>query len=141
MGKNENDIKQPLSSHVYGNIMYWLAIISAVICTIAPVIIVAFPERNLLNPHFLYSAIWDGAEPELIWQTAGGGFPGGHFWIDYMTYGDGIIQFGIVLGCLCAAVALLATAVAYIKQKPRNYGWAALSATICVLIILAAVLS
>jgi hypothetical protein len=139
MENSHNKIVQPLANRVYGIIMYWLSIVAAVICIFAPVLSVAFPENNVLDPQFLFSTIWEGAKPDTVWQAANSGFPGGHFWMNHMTYGDGITQFGIVLGGCCAGVALFGTAIAYLKQKPKSYGWALLSIIISMMVFLAAI--
>jgi hypothetical protein len=135
---NKNQVHLPLSYSVYGVIIYWISIIAALICTLAPILAIAFPDRNVLNPEFLFSTIWQGKKPDAVWQTVGGGFPGGHFWIHNLTYGDGIVQFGLVLGCSCAGIALLGTAIAYLKERPRSYGWTVLCLVISTLIALAA---
>jgi len=130
-------LKQPLPHRVYGEFVYWLSIIAAMICTLAPVIAFAFPRRNVMNPHFLFSAIWEGAKPEAVWQKTAGGFPGGHFWLTNLAYGDGLIQLGLVLGCSCAGVGLLGAAIAYLSQKPRSYGWALASLVLATFVALA----
>jgi hypothetical protein len=137
--ENNKSIDQPLANRVYGTIIYWTSIIAAIICILAPVIALAFPERNVLDPQYLFSSIWEGAKPEVVWNAAGEGFPGGHFWINNLTYGDGFMQFGIVIGGACAGFALLGAAIGYLKQKPRNFGWALLSIVICLFIVLAAI--
>ena len=123
---------------VYGEVAYWFSIVAALICTIAPIVTVAFPGRNVVDPHFLFSAIWAGQGPEAIWGGAAGGLPGSHFWLRNLSSGDGMIQFGLELGCCSAGIALLATAIAYLKRKPRSWGWAAASLTIAILVTLAA---
>jgi len=121
---------------IYGRCIYWFSIVAALICAIGPVIAVAFPSRNIMDPHYLFYSIWEGKTAETVWQEVGGGFPGGHFWLHDLASGDGFIQFGVVLGCSCACVALIGTAIAYFKEKPRAYGWALLSLWIASLVIL-----
>lgn len=129
---------QPLSQRVYGDFVYRLSIIASLFCAVAPVIAVTSPGRNIINPHYLFSAIWEGMEPSAIWQAVGSGFPGGHFWLNHLTYGDGLAEFGLALGCYSAGVALLATAVTHIMKQPRSFGWALASIAIATLITLAA---
>ncbi len=131
--------KQPRPQLVYGRCIYWLSIAAAMICAIGPVIAIVFQDSNLMNPHYLFSAIWAGKTANVVWEEVGGGFPGGHFWLHNLTSGDGLIQFGLVLGCSCACVGLIATAAAYLREKPRVYGWALLSIWVAALIILSAV--
>ncbi|MBN1644266.1 MAG: hypothetical protein JW856_05565 [Dehalococcoidales bacterium] len=137
--ENKDSLKQPLPNRLYGTIIYWVSIIAAIICIVAPVIALAFPESNVLSPQYLFSTIWQGAKPAEVWATVGNGFPGGHFWINSLGSGDGLIQMGIVLGGFCAGLALLGAAVGYLKQKPRNFTWALLSVVITVFILLSAI--
>jgi len=130
--------KVPLAQIAYGKCIYWLSIVAAMICTIGPVIVIAFPSNNIMNPHYLFSTIWKGRNTEVVWQEVAGGFPGGHFWLHNLTTGDGFTQFGLVISCSCAFVALIATTIAYLKEKPRAYGWALLSLWVASLLILSA---
>jgi hypothetical protein len=139
MKETKSFVPQPLSQRVYGGFVYWLSILAALICTVAEFLTVALPGRNNLNPQYLFSAIWQGKSPSEVWQTVGKGFPGGHFWMHTFTYGDGLLQFGLVVGCASAGIALFATAIAYATQKPRALGWAAVSLLICIMIGLAAI--
>ena len=131
--------KIPLTQIVYGRIVYWLCIIAAFICTIGTVSAIAFPDRNLMNPHYLFFIIWEGNNPETVWQQIGGGFPGGHFWLHNLNTWDGITQFGIVIGCSCALLALLGASIAFLREKPRSYGWALVSLCVASLVLLSAV--
>ncbi|GAI96529.1 unnamed protein product, partial [marine sediment metagenome] len=83
---------------IYGGIIYWFSIVATVVCTIGPVIVISFINNNIMNPHYLFSAIWKGKDAEVVWQVARGGFPGGHFWLHNLTMGDGFTQFGLVIG-------------------------------------------
>ena len=130
--------KIPLPQIVYGKLIYWLSIMAAMICTIGPVIAVALPDNNLTNPHYLFFTIWEGSNPEAVWQEVSGGFPGGHFWLHNLTMGDGFTQFGLVIGCSCAFLALLGAAVAFLREKPKGYGWAVVSLCVASMVLLSA---
>jgi len=130
--------KIPLPQLVYGKIVYWLCIVAAFICTLGAVLAIAFPERNFMDPHYLFFSIWEGNSPEAVWQQVGGGFPGGHFWLHSLNTWDGVTQFGLVVGCFCACLALLGTAVAFLRMKPRPYGWLGVSLFIAIMILLSA---
>lgn len=138
MKETKNFFTQSRPQLVYGRCIYWLSIVAAMICAIGPVIAVAFQYKNIMDPHYLFYSIWAGKTAEAIWQEVGGGFPGGHFWIHNLTGGDGFIQFGVVLGCSCAFVALIGTAIAFLREKPRDTGWALLSLWVASLVILSA---
>jgi len=128
--------KIPLPQIVYGKFIYWLCIIAAFICTIGLVLGIALPDKNFLNPHYLFFNIWEGNNPEAVWQQIGGGFPGGHFWLHNLNTWDGVTQFGLVIGCACAFLALVVTAIAFLKEKPRSYGWALVSFFVALMVLL-----
>ena len=106
---------------VYGEIVYWVTILACILCMIGPVISVASPEKNILNPYKLFSAIFEGKDAQTIWQEAGEGFPGGHFYLTHLTYGDGFTQLGLALGCSVALWALIATAFCFLVEKTYFY--------------------
>ena len=113
--------QMPRAQTVYGSIVYWITILAAIICMIGPVISVASPENNVLNPYKLFNAIFQGKDAQTVWQEVGGGFPGGHFYLKNFTYGDGFTQFGLALGCSVALWALIAAAVAYAADRIYLY--------------------
>jgi hypothetical protein len=88
---------------------------------IGPVISVAAPDNNVLNPYKLFNAIFEGKDAQTVWQEVGGEFPGGHFYLKYFTYGDGFTQFGLALGCSVALWALVAAAFAYVSDRIYIY--------------------
>ena len=118
--------KIPRVQTIYGSIVYWITIIAAIICMIGPVISVASPENNVLNPYKLFNAIFEGKDAQTVWQEVGGGFPGGHYYLKHFTYGDGFTQFGLALGCSVALWALIASAIAYAADKIYLYVWLSL---------------
>jgi hypothetical protein len=118
--------KMPRAQIIYGEIVYWVTIVACIICMIGPVISVASPEDNVLNPFKLFNEIFQGKSPEMIWQEVGGGFPGGHFYWRNFTSGDGFTQFGLALGCSVALWALIAVAFAYLVEKIYLYVFLAL---------------
>ena len=113
--------KMPRAQIIYGAVVYWITIIACLLCMIGPVISVALPDNNILNPYRLFNAIFEGKDAKTVWQEVGGGFPGGHFYLKYFTYGDGFTQFGLALGCSVALWALIATAIAYASDRIYLY--------------------
>ena len=126
----------PRAQLVYGAIIYWITIAAAILCMIGPVISMASVDNNVLNPYYLFAAIFDGKNAETVWQEVGGGFPGGHFYFKNFTMGDGFTQFGLALGCSVALWALLAAAIAYLREKV--YLYVSLSLWVAFLVLLAA---
>ena len=124
----------PVSQRVFGETVYWLCVLSAVVCMIGPVIALLSVGNNTMNPHFLFASIFEGNTADEIWREVGGGFPGGHFWKDNIFTGDGFTQFGLVIGCASALPALLATALVYIfRKKERAFIWVFFSLAIAIM--------
>lgn len=126
----------PTSQIIYGDIVYWITILACIICMIGPFIAMLNPENNVINPHFLFAAIFEGKSAAEVWQAGGKEFPGGHFYLDYLTKGDGITQLGLALGCSVGLWGLLASAGAFAKEK--NYLFMGLSLWVCFMIVIAA---
>jgi hypothetical protein len=112
--------KMQFSQLVYGEIVYWGTILAALICMIGPYISMKNPENNVMNPFYLFAGIFAGKDTATIWQEVGGGFPGGHFYLDKFFYGDGFTQFGLALGCSVALWALIPAAFCYLKVKNQT---------------------
>ena len=126
----------PKPQIVYGTVIYWLCIAAAFVCTIAPVLAILLPSSNLLDPHYLFYSIWQGSSPSEIWKEMSGGYPGAHFWLGRLGQPDALIQLGLVAGCSCSGLALLAAVPAFLRQKPRQIGWALIALVITIQIVL-----
>ena len=113
--------KMPRAQTIYGAIVYWVTILSCIICMIGPVVSVASPDNNVLDPYKLFNAIFEGKDAETVWEEVGGDFPGGHFYLKHFTYGDGLTQVGLALGCSVALWALIAAAISYATDKIYLY--------------------
>lgn len=122
---------------LFGEIVYWITIVSAIICMVGPLVAMLAPENNVVNPYFLFAAIFAGKTAPEVWAQASGGFPGGHFYWHHLTTGDGFTQFGLALGCSVALWALLAAAFAYVKERSPLYTM--LSLWVALLVVLSAV--
>ena len=124
--------KMPRAQTTYGAIVYWITILAAIICMVGPVISVASPDNNVLNPYKLFNAIFEGKDAQTVWKEVGGEFPGGHFYLKHFTYGDGFTQFGLALGCSVALWALIASALAYASDK--NYLYVGLAIWVAIMV-------
>ena len=122
----------------YGNVVHWITIISCLISLIAPVLILMFPDKNLLNPTLLFNAIFEGKSSVEIWETSGVPFRSGEFWklfIDNIFSPDGFAALGLVLGCSVTLWALIPAIWQFIVTK--NYFYVLVSFFVAALILLA----
>jgi hypothetical protein len=117
----ENRPKMPRAQIIYGEIIYWITVLACLVCMIGPVIALAFPKRNILNPYRLFDAIFAGKSAGEIWQELGAGIQGGHFYLKHFLYGDGFTQFGLALGCSVALWALIGAVIMYLREKQYIY--------------------
>lgn len=52
--------KIPRSQIVFGELVYWITVLCAILCIVGPLIIFANIDNNVLNPHTLFGNIFDG---------------------------------------------------------------------------------
>ena len=122
----------------YAAVAHWVTIASCLIALIAPVLILLFPERNLLNPNLLFGAIFEGKKSADIWAAAGVSFKSGDFWnlfLDHIFTPDGFAALGVVLGCSTALWALPPAVWDFINK--REYFYIGVSLFVMTLILLA----
>jgi hypothetical protein len=100
------------------------------------VLAIVFPSSNFLNPHYLFYSIWQGSSPSEIWEEMSQGFLGAHFWVGRLVHPDALIQLGLVIGCCSAALALLAAALAFLREKPPRIEWTVIALVIMIQVTL-----
>lgn len=110
----------PRPQLIYGQVVYWITVATCILCLVGVLVALIRVEANVLNPHFVFARIWEGATVEKIWDEAGF-FPGGHFYLMYFPAGDAIIQFAMVLGGSVALWGMLGAAFGYFKEKSWGY--------------------
>jgi hypothetical protein len=113
-------IKVPLSGIVYGNIIYWVTLVGAVIVIVGSVLSF-LTEANYMLPGYLLSAIWEGKTVDQIWAVVGGP-PEGHWYLWEIATGNGLTMFGIALGVFSVIPGLLAAGVVLWREKNYLYG-------------------
>ena len=122
----------------YGEVVHWITIASCMITLIAPVLILVFPDENILNPAQIFNAIFEGMRPAEIWEAAGVPFKYGDFWklfLGNFLTPDGFATLGLTLGCSVTLWALIPAAWQFIKKK--EYFYVCVSLFIMALITLA----
>lgn len=128
----------PISQIVYGELVYWITILSAIIVTVAPILAMLFTKNNIMNPNYTFGAIFAGKKIADVWALSKtGGFPGGHFYLQHLTTGDGLTQLGLVLGCCVALPGLIGAMFCYAREK--SYGFVALSLWVGALVACSAI--
>jgi hypothetical protein len=109
------------SHAVYAQTIHVITIISAIVSLFIPILIMAFPEADVLNPNRIFAAIFSGAKPGEIWALSkAGGFPGAHFVLKFPRAPDAWAMFGISLGCSVGLWGIIPAVMIQIK-KEKNY--------------------
>jgi len=134
--EKQTGVSIPKSQQIFGGIVYWVTITSAVGALFAPVLILANPSNNVLNPNIVFMAIFEGQSPAEIWgYSVAGTFPGGHFYLNHMAQADSWAMIFIVIGCAFGLIGLI-PAIIYQVAKEKDWFCAALGTVIAVLIFL-----
>ena len=108
----------------YGKVVHWITIISCLISLIAPVLILMFPDKNLLNPSLIFNAIFEGKRSAEIWEAAGVPFRTGDFWklfFSSLFTPDGFATFGLALGCSATLWGIIPAIWQFFKKKEYFY--------------------
>ena len=62
--------KMPAAQLIYGEFVYWVTVLAAIICMVGPVVTMMDVENNVLNPHYLFANIFEGEKPASIWALS-----------------------------------------------------------------------
>ena len=122
----------------YGKVIHWITIVACLITLFAPIFILLFPHRNLLNPSLIFDAIFSGKKTTEIWAAAGVPFKSGGFWklfLGNLFTPDGFATLGLTLGCSVTLWALIPAVYQFIKKK--EYFYVCVSVFVMALITLA----
>ena len=138
---DEKGYSVPLSQLVYGEIVYWITIVSCIICTVGPLLAMYNVDNNVANPHYLFANIFSGMSSDDVWAAAGSAFPGGHFYLTNFTKGDGFTQFGLALGCSVGLWGLIVAAFLYLKEKKPLFTVLALWVALLIFVSAAGIIS
>ena len=110
----------PLAGVVYGDMIYW-GTIAASVLTLLGQVINFLTTHNYMSPNYLLSAIWQGKSVEEIWVEGAGGLPHGHWYLEYLTTGDGLTTAGLALGVFTVIPAIAGAAVVLARQREYLY--------------------
>ena len=54
----------PVSQRIFGELVYWITVLCAILCTVGPLITFIDMDNNVLNPHTLFGNVFDGMPTE-----------------------------------------------------------------------------
>ena len=105
----------------YGEPVYWLTLISSVIVIIGSAI--AFVTKfNFASPSYWITSVWQGQSTEQIWGGIVNSVPQGHWYLSYLTTGDGLQALGLSIAFFSISVGLVAAAIVLFRRKDKVFG-------------------
>ena len=126
----------PRSYIIYAGIIHWITVISAIAALFIPIIILASPQNNTLNPNIVYNEILSGATPSEIWAlTPTGSFPGAHYYFQFLGLADSWAFLFINLGSAAGFFGLIPTVIMQIT-KEKDWFCAGFGVILAILILL-----
>jgi len=132
----QHETASPISSRVYGAIVYWLAVVSAVIAIITPVFIFADSSHNILDPNTSLNSVLGGEKPEDIWAlSTTGAFPGAHYYLNFISKADSWAMISVSLICSISLWGLIPAIIVQVRTE-KNYFTAGIGTLLALLIIL-----
>ena len=145
MNRHQDELKKqavnllPESQKLFGRIVYLMGIFVGLGALLVPVLILANPSANVLNPNTVFGAIFAGETPAAIWgYTEAGVFPGPHFYLSNLGAMDSWAMMVIVVGCVYGLFGLI-PAAGYQLTKEKDRMSALFGIAVAVLIVLSAV--
>ena len=111
----------PRSGRVYGDTVYWGALIGAMVSVVGSVMAWLVLDNTVLDPARTFSAIWQGMGVAQIWATAGGVQPGGHWYLYQLTKGDALAMAGLALAVASVVPGMVWSAARLFVEGDRVY--------------------
>ena len=131
---NEETIpKPPVTSIVFGLVIYWVTIVGSIIVVIGS-IIAFITKANYVPPSHWFTSLWQGNSTGEIWERTASSTPVGHWYMSQLATGDGLAALGISIGVSAVTITLLISAIMLFRLKSMLYGTLALVAAIIIVI-------
>jgi uncharacterized membrane protein len=119
----KDDIPEiPFSGVIYGEIIYWGTLLGSVITVVGSVIAFLIAQNNVMDPSYVFGAIWEGKTNAQIWKGGIGAIPNGHWYLPGLPKGDALTMFGLALGVFTVIPGMFASAIVLMKRKQFLYG-------------------
>ena len=108
----------PISGVVYGQIIYWLTLISS-LCVLLGTVVSFLENNSPLPASYLMSSVIDGKSKTEIWEKSMLGEPPDFlFFLQNLSFGESITMIGIAIGV--SSVVPATFFASYFLWKSRN---------------------
>ena len=112
--------KKDSTGLIYGETVYWGTIIGAMI-TIIGSMLAFLGMDDVLDPGFVFSAIWQGKSANVIWLEGSGHLPDAYWYVKQFRNGDAIVMLGILTGVFALIPACFLSAIQLCQKKQRFF--------------------
>ncbi len=131
--KEEERPKPPLSGVIYGEAAYWIILAGTVIAIIGLALYLVAPSEDVaVEKGCFLENLWAGCTSETggavgcdadtIWEKCSDMHrPHGHWYVNYLGFGDAIAMSGIAVGCMAAVVGMWGAFVGMLRSKEKVY--------------------
>ena len=113
------ETKVPFFGVVYGEIVYWLAIIGTVVGIVGAVSVLSSPGSEERSRNALAS-LWAGEPAARIWADLADGVGMGHWYLKQLHTGNGLAMFGVAICCVAAVVGMCGGCIAMFTGRGRE---------------------
>ncbi len=109
--------KIPISSRLFGEAAYWITTIGFIIAVIGLVIYLS-TGSGVFNPECV-KRILQGESAMKLWEECSPfkAIPQGHWYLGYLTTGDGIAMLGIAICAIADLIAILIAAFSILVKR------------------------
>ena len=119
----------PLAGKVYGDIVYW-GTVTATIFTILGSIFSFVAKNDILSPSYVLSSIWQQQSVEQIWMGSVGHLPHGHWYMQHLTTGNGITEFGLAFCVFIVIPAMIGSGLILFRERSHLFASLAMTAAL-----------
>lgn len=111
----------PIAGIVYAEIAYWFVIVGIVVAITGSLICLI--SNSYVDNTLMLDYLWEGENVETIWISSSEleEPPRGHWYLDILSYGDGIAMLGIAICSLGALFGMWGAFIAMLRSRERFY--------------------
>ena len=82
----------------------------------------------LAGANVIITSVWQGLTTEQIWNGASNAVPQGHWYLSYLSTGDGMQAFGLSIAFFSIILGMVAASIVLFKKRSMVFGIFALIA-------------
>lgn len=116
-----NDSSQNDVGKIYSDIVYW-STISASLLIIISSSMALLGMTDVIEPVYLFNAIWAGESPADIWFHSLADMPDNDWYLEHLWYGDSLVMLGIAIGVFSVIPACITAGMIFLYNGQKFFG-------------------